>query len=401
MEGFGFALTGGSAQLLMRMEAPRRAALLRELFGTAGTSIGVSYLRVSIGSSDMNDHVFTYDDLPPTEEDWKLDHFSLASDREDVVPILKEILAISPTIKILASPWSAPSWMKTNSKPKGGSLRPEAYEVYAEYFVRYIQAMAAQGIRINAITMQNEPLNKNNTPSMIMTAEQQATFLKGSLGPLFARLGIHTKIILYDHNCDLPGYPLSVLADSQAAQYADGSGFHLYAGEIEAMSQLHEKYPAKNLYFTEQMVIEPQDEIPFKIASSVSRIVIGATRNWSRTVLLWNLAADPHDEPHTPDGGCPICQGAITLDGNSVSRNLAFYTIAHIATFVTPGSQRIGSDSVASKGLPNVAFETPDRRKVLLVANTGRSETNFRVRFRGQEFVSALGAGDVGTYMWR
>ena len=401
IDGFGFALTGGSAELLMRMSPAHRTALLKELFSTQGTSIGVSYLRVSIGSSDMNERVFTYDDLAPGSQDPTLTHFNLGPDLADVVPVLKEILAIDPHLSILGSPWSAPAWMKTNGKSKAGSLLPADYGVYAQYFVKYIQAMAAQGIPISAVTVQNEPLNTNNTPSMLMNARDEADFIANALGPALRGARIKTGIILYDHNCDKPEYPLSILADAKARQYVLGSGFHLYGGAITAMTEVHDAYPNKNLYFTEQMVVQPPPETPFKIEEPVSRIVIGATRNWGRNVVLWNLAADPNDGPHTSDGGCPVCQGAVTLDGDTVTRNLAFYTIAHVSKFVRPGSVRIHSTIPAGAELEDAAFETPDHKKILLVTNTTQAPHSFSVRFRGKEFTSTLDAGAVGTYVWR
>lgn len=402
MEGFGFALTGGSAELLMRMTPTARAALLRELFApNAAGSIGVSYLRVSIGSSDMNERVFTYDDMPNGEQDPQLAHFDLGPDKADVIPVLKEILAINPQIKLLGSPWSPPSWMKTNGAPKAGSLRPEDYGVYAQYFVKYLQAMAAENIHIEAITVQNEPLNKNNTPSLYMPADEEDAFIKGSLGPALQTAGLKTHIILYDHNCDRPDYPLQILADPKASKYVAGSGFHLYAGDVSAMTQVHNAYPEKSVYFTEQMVIEKPGEIPFKIEEPVSRVVIGATRNWSQNVLLWNLAADPHNGPHTADGGCPMCQGAVTLDGDAVTRNIAYYTIAHVSKFVLPGSVRIQSSGPAEADLAEVAFERPDHTKVLLVANRTGATYTFTVGSHGKLFHTSLAAGAVGTYVWR
>ena len=400
MEGFGFALTGGSAELLMRMSPANRSALLKELFATTPGSVGVSYLRVSIGASDMNAHVFTYDDEAAGASDPQLKHFSLGPDLTDVIPVLKEILAIAPKISILASPWTAPSWMKTNGLPKAGSLKPEDYAVYAQYFVRYLQAMAAQGIPIRAVTMQNEPLNTNNTPSMLMTADEQATFLGNDLGPALKKAGLKTEVILYDHNCDKPDYPLTILADAKAAQYATGSGFHLYAGPMDALSKVHETYPTKDLYFTEQMVIQPDSTRPLRIAGTVARLMIAAPRNWSRNVLLWNLAADENNGPHTPDGGCPVCQGAVTLTGDTVTRNLAYDTVAQIAPFVRPGSVRIASESSETASLPNVAFNTPDHHTVLLIANPSGEPKDFHVTFHGQQFASHLGAGDVATYLW-
>ena len=399
IDGFGFALTGGSAQLIHHMEAEKRAALLHELVTTNGSGIGVSYLRVSVGSSDMNDHVYSYDDLPKGQADPDMAHFSLAPDETDVIPVLKEILAINPKIKILASPWSAPAWMKSNDAAKAGSLKPEYFAAYATYLVKYIQGMKAQGIPIDAITIQNEPLNENNTPSMLMLAPDQAKFIKDALGPAFQKAGIKTKIVLYDHNVDRPDYPLSILKDSAASKYVDGSGFHLYEGKIDAMTQVHDAFPRKNLYFTEQMVIdEPATTKTLDISRPVTQIIIAATRNWSRNVLLWNLAADPKFGPHTNENGCPICEGAITIDGSNVTRNLAWYAIAHASKFVPAGSVRIDSNTLDT--LPNVAFKTPGGKEVLLVANPGHAPQNFAVRSNGKAFTTSLGAGSVGTYVW-
>ena len=398
IDGFGFALTGGSAQLMMRMAPADRSALLHQLFSTEGNGVGVSYLRVSIGSSDMNDHVFTYDDMPPGAADVELKNFSLAPDQADVIPVLKEILAIDPGIKILGSPWSAPAWMKTNDNSKGGSLKPEYYDAYAKYFVKYIEGMRAAGIPITAITVQNEPLNPKNTPSMVMPAKDEDVFIKKYLGPQFKKAGIRTKIFLYDHNCDVPEYPLTILKDRAARKYVDGSAFHLYGGDISALTQVHDAYPKKNIYFTEQMVVDRPGAASLDIAHPVSRILIGATRNWSRNVLLWNLAADPNNGPHTSNGGCTMCQGAITLDGNKVTRNLAFYSVAHFSKFVRTGAVRIGSNKLVS--LPNVAFLNHGGQTVLVVANTSQAPQSFSIQEKGHAASTSLPPGAVATYVW-
>ncbi len=398
IDGFGFALTGGSAQHLAHMDAAKRAALLKELFAINGNNIGVSYLRISVGSSDLNDHVFSYDDLPEGETDTGLAKFTLAPDRVELIPVLKEILAINPSIEILGSPWSAPAWMKTNNNIKGGKLKTEYYGAYANYFVKYIQGMKAEGINIAAITIQNEPLNEKNTPSMQMLADEEGLFIKDHLGPVFKAAGIRTKIILYDHNCDVPEYATSILNDPQANPFVDGSGFHLYGGEIAAMSAVHNAFPQKNLYFTEFMAVEPAESARISIARPVEGTFIGALQNWSRNVLLWNLAANSKFEPHTDSGGCPICQGAVTIDGNDVTRNLAYYAMAHFSKFVRPGSVRIASNSPAT--LPNVAFKAPGGKTVLTVANDAKSAQIFNVRFHGKSFQTTLNAGSVGTYVW-
>jgi len=395
VDGFGFALTGGSAQHLLAMAPAERRTLLEELFATGESGIGISYLRVSIGVSDLNDHTFSYDDLPEGQSDPDLAHFSLAEDEKNVIPVLKEILAISPHIKILGSPWSAPVWMKTNGKIKGGRLKPEFYPVYAQYFVKYLAGMQQAGIGIDAITIQNEPFNDGNTPSMQMLAKEEAHFIKEDLGPALRKAGLKTKIVLYDHNCDAPEYPIAILTDAGARKYVDGSGFHLYAGQITALSRVHDAFPDKSLYFTEQMVTSTRG---FNIAGPVARIGIGATRNWSRNVLLWNLAADSHFEPHTDDGGCPFCQGAVTIDGNTVERNAAYYTIAHFSKFVPPASRRI--ESTLADSLPNVAFRTPQGKTVLIVANPSANEQTFNIVDGDRALQPTLSGGAVATYVW-
>ena len=397
IDGFGFALTGGSAQLLMRMEPARRAALLKEIFTIEGKGIDVSYLRVSIGSSDMNDHVYSYDDLVEGQTDEKLSRFSLAPDCTDVIPVLKEILAIKPEIKILGSPWSAPAWMKTNDNAKGGYLKPEYYASYADYLVRYIESMKAEGIRIDAITVQNEPLNPKNTPSMAMFAAQEDAFISKYLVPAFKHAGILTKILLYDHNPDVPSYPLSILADPVAGPNIDGTAFHLYGGDVSTLSKVHDEYPNKNLYMTEQMVTGASGDGPFDIAEPVRGVLIGATRNWSRNVLLWNLAADPKYRPHTDNGGCTVCQGAITLDGDTATRNVAYYAVAHFSKFVPPGTVRIGSNAMEQL---SVAFVTPGGNIVLVVSNTANFSKTFSVHYHGRSVTTILPAESAGTYVW-
>jgi glucosylceramidase len=395
IDGFGWALTGGSAQALMRMSPAARTALLQELFTTDSNHIGGSYLRVSIGASDLNDHAFSYDDMPAGQTDTTLTQFELGPDKKDVIPVLQEIIAINPTIRILGSPWSAPAWMKTNHDTRGGSLLPQYYRAYAAYFIRYLLAMQDQGIGISAITIQNEPLNPNNNPSMYMPAAQQAEFIRDWLGPAIQRERLDTKIIIYDHNADRIDYPISILRDTAASAFIDGSAFHLYGGTIDALSKVHDSFPDKNLYFTEQWVGAPGDpakDIPWHIKT----LIIGATRNWCKSVIEWNLASDPHYEPHTDRGGCDRCLGALTIDGDSVRRNPAYYIVAHAAKFVIPGSARAASNT--EDALPNVAFRTPRGKAVLIVLNDTGQEKGFTIDFRGRRIHPVLAAGAVATY---
>lgn len=398
IDGFGFALTGGSAQHIIKMNATAREALLKELFATDGNNIGISYIRLSIGASDLNQKIFSYNDLPAGQTDTAMEKFDLGPDRQDVIPVMKEILQISPSIKIMGSPWSPPVWMKTNNDTRGGQLIPKYYNAYAKYFVKYIQQMKAEGIIIDAITVQNEPLHPGNNPSLLMTAPDMAAFVRDQLGPMFEKNNIKTKIVVYDHNANRPDYPILIYNDKDAAKYIDGAGFHLYAGTMEALTDVHEAYPDKNLYFTEQMVVERADRPGINISSPVRRLIIGATRNWSRNVLEWNLAADPDNKPFTDRGGCDMCQGAVTIDKDSFSRNVAYYSVAHASKFVRPGSVRIGSNAVDS--ISNVAFVTPSGKHVLIVSNDSKKPQAFNIKFRNRIAHAKLDSGDVGTFTW-
>jgi glucosylceramidase len=422
IDGFGLALTGGSAELLHKMSAPARAAIARRLFASEGDGAGVSYLRLSIGASDMNSAVYSYDDLPPGETDPTLARFDLGLDRRDVLPVLKEILAMAPDIRILGSPWSGPAWMKSNGDVRGGALKPEFYPAYALYLVKYVQAMEQEGVRIDAITIQNEPLNSKNTPSMQWQLDEQRIFLRDHLSPAFAKAGLKTKVILFDHNLDRPDYPLALLSDPVISAFADGSGFHHYGGEMAAMSKVHLARPDKNIYFTEQMIVERPGSATIAIAPTIQRMLIDTTRNWSRNVILWNLAADPENRPHTGNGGCSMCQGAITIDKDTVSLNLAYYTIAHASKFVRPGSVRIAStnrrdpavvltedeerpglkrmEAIEAQVPANVAFRTPEGRIVLIVANDAQSAASFAIQYLGQSAAVRLAPGAAATYVW-
>ncbi len=396
IDGFGFALTGGSAQHIMAMSPAARNELLHQLITSDSDHIGTSYLRVSIGASDLSDHVFSYDDLPAGKTDTAMEHFDLGPDLKDVVPVLKQVVDLDPTIKVLGSSWSPPAWMKDNNDTRGGTLLRKYYPAFAKYLVKYILAMQEQGLRIDAITVQNEPLHPGNNPSMLFPAKDEAEFIKNHLGPALDQARLDTRIIIYDHNADRPDYPISILNDPDARKYIDGSAFHLYAGKIDSLSLVHDAYPDKNLYFTEQWVGAPGD-FSKDIPEHVRKLIIGATRNWCKNVIEWNLAADSKYEPHTDRGGCDRCLGAVTIDGDKVVRNPAWYIIAHAAKFVRPGSVRIGSNS--DDVLPNVAFRTPDHKIVLIVLNNSTAAQTFTVDLQKEKLHTSLNAGAVATYV--
>jgi glucosylceramidase len=395
IEGFGFSLTGGSAYLLAGLAAADRANLLQELFGLTEASVGLSCLRLSIGASDLGRKDFTYWGLRRGTADPDLARFNLAGGDREVVPVLQEILAINPAVKIIASPWSAPPWMKTNGRYVAGSLKPEYYSAYARYFVKYVEAMGEHGIHVSAVTPQNEPQNPRNEPSMVMSAAEQAAFIKGYLGPELRKGAPETEILCWDHNCDGIDFPLDVLGDAEARAYVGGVAWHLYNGTPDAMSLVHAQYPDKKAYFTEQWV-SAREEFMGALRWHTKNVVIGTLRNWSRTAMEWNLASDPEYSLHSRLGAVGAL-GGITI-GATIERNPGYYLMAHSAKFIRPGSVRVHSSEVDR--LPNVTCLTPESRLVMVVMNDADGARQFRVRHRGACATLELGMGDVATLRW-
>ena len=396
IDGFGYTLTGGSVQELNKLNPVKRKALLNEIFGAENNAISVSYLRLSIGASDLDAEVFSYDDIAVGTTDTNLEHFSLARDTQ-LISMLKEILAINPTIKIISAPWSPPVWMKDNGKSIGGSLKPEYYSVYANYFVKYIQGMKKEGITIDAITPQNEPLHPGNNPSLYMSSDQQKDFIKNHLGPTFKNNGIKTKIVVYDHNCNKPEYAINILNDPEAKKYIDGSAFHLYEGDISALSTVYNAHPEKNLYFTEQWT-GAKDAFNGDFNWHMKNVIIGSMRNWSKIALEWNLANSPSFEPHTP-GGCTECKGAITVNSSEdFTRNVSYYIIGQVSKFVPQNSIRIASTQTDK--LSSVAFLTPSGKKILVVHNDSDNSENFNIKYKNNAATVTIPAKSAVTFIF-
>ncbi|MBX2966697.1 MAG: glucan endo-1,6-beta-glucosidase [Cyclobacteriaceae bacterium] len=402
IDGFGAALTGSSAYLInKKMTTGQRDALLQQLFG-ANDGIGISYLRMTIGASDFSLSDYTYNDMPSGQEDYDLANFSIAKDQEDVVPVFKRILNVTTDLKIMGSPWSAPAWMKTNQSLKGGELKPEAYSAYSNYFLKYIQAYKTEGITIHSITPQNEPLHFTaNYPCMSMTSSQQLNFVKNHLGPLFENENIDTEIILYDHNWDNTQYAINILNDADAKKYVAGTGFHAYGGDVSAMSVVHNAHPDKGLYFTEVSGGEWATNFSDNLLWNMEHIFIGTTTNWSKNVLLWNLALDQNFGP--ANNGCSNCRGVVTINSGTgaVTRNEEYYSIGHFSKFVRPGAYRVNSQlSSGSSQLMYVAFINMDGKKVLVVANKDSASQTFNVREGQGKFAYAIPPKSVVTIVW-
>ena len=389
IDGFGFTLTQASAKVLRGLPDWKRNDVLRDLYGPGG--IGLSVVRVGIGATDLSEYAYTYSQQGP---DPQLNGFSLAGpDLRDLVPVLREIVGINPQVKVLATPWSAPQWMKTNNSLVGGCLKPEYLGVYADYFLRYLEAMDAQGISIWAITPQNEPGHGGNLPSMVMSEAQQLAFVDLHLGPKLAASRFDPLIIGYDHNCDYSTTPINLLNGSD---YFDGAAFHLYGGDIETMSQVYEA-TGKGVYFTEQFTGSNGD-FNGDFGWHMENVVLGSLNNWSRTVLEWNLAADAQYGPYT-SGGCNNCLPGITVANGEVTPNVSYYIIGQIAKFVPPGSVRLGTSSQNSD-LIATAFQRPDGKRVVLVYNRSTASNTVRIRDGGRSFDQYIHGRAAITFIW-
>lgn len=402
IEGYGAALTGSSAYLMDEiLDASQRAELLTDLFDPE-EGIGISYLRLTIGASDFSLSDYTYDDMPAGQTDFDLEHFSLDNDRADLIPVLKEIVQIAPEINLMGSPWSPPAWMKTNGNLKGGQLKTNSYSVYADYFVKYIQELALEGITISAITPQNEPLYFTaNYPCMQMQPIEQLTFIKEQLGPKFQAQGINTKIIIYDHNWDNTDYAISILNDPEANSFIAGSAFHAYGGEVSAMTTVHNAHPDKGLYFTEISGGEWATNFSDNLMWNTRNIFIGTANNWSKNALLWNLALDQNWGP--TNNGCNDCRGVITINnpGGQVTNNEEYYAIAHFSKFVRPGAVRIAFS--LPQGLSDIeaaAFQNTNGSKALVVCNNGNSSSAFGVKQGNKYFSYTIAGKSVATIVW-
>lgn len=398
--GFGAAMTDASAYLLRhRMSAAQRDALMQDLFAPSGLRLG--FLRLTIGASDFSQSHYSFDDVPEGEADPALGRFSIAPNLDAVLPLTQQALALNPSLKIMASPWSPPAWMKTGGSMIKGRLRPEYRAAFAEYMSRYVQAYAAAGVPLFAITLQNEPhFEPKDYPGMRLDVDDRRALIGENVGPLFAERHPGVRILEWDHNWNRPEEPLGVLADDRARAYIAGVAWHCYEGRVSAQSKVHQAYPDTESYLTECSGGGWEKVHDDALTDMVRVLLIGGTRNWARGVLFWNLALDAQSGPHL--GGCTDCRGVVTVDDatGEVSRNPEYYALAHFSRFVKPGSRRIES-SEGDEGLDNVAFDTGDGgRIVLIVANSSPHPRQFSAGVGRCTFEDTLPPRSVATYAW-
>lgn len=424
LDGFGGTMSDSPAWLIAnKLTSAQRTLLMNNLFSPS-SGIGISFLRQPIGANDLALSAYTYDNMPSGQTDPTLANFSIAHDSAYLIPVLQQALQLNPQLKIMATPWGVPGWMKTNGQLNGGDahVSTSAYGPLASYFVKYVQAYGAQGLPIYAVSPANEPqYNSTGYPSVLMTADEQNSFIKNNLGPAFANANVQTKILIYDHNWNDAGgpspavYPQRILSDSATNPYVAGTAWHCYGGDVALQTQVNNDYPAKETYETECAggTWEGTPVWPNAFQNTMG-LIIESTRNWSRTVVRYAVALDTNNGPYLPTAGaCSGCRGLVTIDqsNGNVTYNADYYALGHVSKFVQPGAYRIGSTnydastitnvSVGGPGsLATVAFRNTDGSKVLVVHNNASDSKTFKVKWGTQSFSYTLPAGAAATYKW-
>jgi len=404
IDGFGASLTDSSAWVVAnRLTAAQQSSLWQSLFSPSD-GIGISFLRQPMGATDFSaSGNYSYDDMPPGQADPTLANFSLAHDTAYITPLLQQALTVNPKLKITAVPWSPPGWMKASGTMNGGNINTAYFPSLAQYFVKFVQGYQQQGIPIYAVMPQNEPLNSNSGyPTAYLAAGDEATFISTNLGPALSAAGLGSvKIFGYDHNWDNTAYAEAVLADAAASSYVAGSAFHCYAGDVGAQSTVKNAYPNKDIWFTECSGTAGSN-FAEDLVWNAENLLIGATRNWGRSVSLWNLVLDQNSGPQ--NGGCTKCRGVVTVDESTtpptITNNVEYYILGHVAKFVQPGAYRIDSNSFGHGSLEDVAFQNPDGSITLLVSNSGGSSA-FTVSWKAETFTYNLPGGAVATFVWK
>ncbi len=404
VDGFGGAVTGATCYNLLKMSQEKRTEFLTNIFSREN-GIGSSLIRVSIGASDFSVHdEFTWCDKEGLE--------NFAPHKEDVdylFPILKEIYAINPDVKIVASPWSCPRWMKANmpggnswdnnkfneavtdettyNSWTGGRLKPSCYQAYADYFVKWIQYMEDMGFDIYAMTMQNEPLNPGNSMSMVMPWQDQKEFIK-VLGPTMEKAGLgDVRILLFDHNYNYDGkpgqdnYPLNIYADPEASKWAAGSAWHSYGGHYSELDEIIAVNPDKEIFFTEASIGE-WNHISFgdNFLGDFEYQFFGPLQRMSRGSVVWNLMLDDKRGPHRGAGACSTCFGVVDINSSNYSTlkyNTHYYHIAHTSAVIKPGAVRIGTSGYANPNAPYLVFKNADGSYGAVIMNKSSEKQDY------------------------
>ncbi|HVU31128.1 MAG TPA: glycoside hydrolase family 30 beta sandwich domain-containing protein [Sphingomicrobium sp.] len=399
MHGFGAAMTDASAILISKLPDAKRKAIMAELFGRKNGGLGLSFTRLTVGASDFSTSAYSYDDTPGNVPDPELRYFSIEPAKTYVLPRVREALAINPDLLVMISPWSAPAWMKTTRSLIQGQLVPQYYPAFANYLARTVEEFGREGVPVSMLTIQNEPdFEPDSYPGMRVNSPDRAVIIGRYVGPTFRARGLKTQILDYDHNWDNPEMPLAVLNDPVARQYVSGVAWHCYEGDVPAQSPVHDAYPEKDAWLTECSGGGWEPRYGEVLGWMTDKLIIGASNNWSRGTLLWNIALDPAHGPHS--GGCGDCRGVITIDPTTgaITRNVEYYVLGHASRFVLPGAYRVAAKG--GDGVEAAAFLNPDGSRVAILYRKS-GEGPVTLSLDDERYSLALPRGSVATLRWK
>lgn len=393
--GFGGAFSGASCYMFSQLSDAAREELFQKLFHPS--EMAFNLCRTCIGSADSATRVYSYDD---GEVDPDLSRFSIAPDREFILPMLRQARAVSPDLFLFATPWSPPGWMKSNGSMLGGCMRHTYMPSYADYFLKFIRAYQAEGVSIHAVTVQNEiDTDQDGTmPACAWPQDYEADFVTMHLGPLFQRAGVKTKIWIIDHNYDLWGRAIGELETQDVLKYTNAVAWHGYAGKAEWMSRVHDAFPDVEMYWTEG---GPDYTSPDYLtewarwATTFTEIL----QNHCRSLTVWNLATNEHGRPYVGSGGSGV-GGAMIIDSQTkkISYSGMFWALGHFSRFVRRGARRIDSRANDS-GVACCAFENPDRSIVAVITNAG-NDRQVHMRMADKLAELSLTANSVNTVIF-
>jgi|SRR5580692_942428 glucosylceramidase len=392
--GFGGAFTDAACYSFNRLASDAREQLFHELFGPS--EMGLSIGRICVGSSDYSTKLYSYDDGDPDPD---LVRFSIEHDREYILPILRQARQANPDLFLFSSPWSPPAWMKFNNSMLGGSMRSHFFPVYAQYYLKFLQAYAAEGVAVQALTSQNEVDTDQDgkMPACIWGQEYEIQFVRDHLGPLLENNAIPTKIWILDHNYNLWGRAMCMLEDEKLHKYANAVAWHGYYGTTDMMSKVHDAYPEVEMHWTEGGP-DYTDAGYLTDWCKWGATFSDVLRNWCRSITAWNLALDEIGHPNI--GPFP-CGGVVTIESRTkeITRSGQYWGLAHYSRAIRRGARRFESQSPVGD-LHHLAVENPDGQQVLVVTNPGSART-IELRLADMAAPVSLKANSVTTLLWK
>lgn len=399
MLGFGAAMTDATCYVLSRMNNDDRQAVMHEMF--AADQMAMNVCRTCIGASDYSRTLYSFDES--TEPDPELKKFSIDHDKAYILPMLREARKANPEMFLFSSPWSPPGWMKPNGSMLGGAMRKLNFGPYAQYFLKFLEGYKAEGVAIDAVTVQNEvdAEQEGRMPACLWAQEQEIDFVAHHLGPALRKAGMPTRIWVLDHNYSLWGRAIGELSDPAAYEYIDGIAWHGYVGEASAMSRVHDAFPQKTTYWTEG---GPDINAPDYMTdwTTWADTFNGVVNNWARSITSWNLALD---EKGNPNIGPFSCGGVITVDNatHKVTRSGQYWAFAHYSKHVRRGARVFATDGLGQQGaggaVSHAGFRNPDGSFVVVLANRG-AQKRVQLLMGSQALEVEMPADSVQTLQW-